>query len=108
MCVFGVFVRQDNASVHCARTVTEWLDEQQFEWISDWPANSPDLNPIENVWGIMAQRLNNRDFKTEQEFRNAIVEEWDKISYHTIRNLFNSIPRRCKAVIDKNGEPTKY
>lgn len=106
--MFGVFSRQDNASVHCARPVKEWLDEQEFEWISDWPANSPDLNPIENVWGIMAQRLANREFKTEEDFRDAVVQEWDRISYRIIRNLYDSIPRRCKAVIDKRGEATKY
>jgi len=99
---------QDNASVHTARVVTDWISEQPFKWLSPWPANSPDLNPIENVWGIMMQRLAGRSFSSEDSYWRAICKAWDSISYKTIRRLYDSIPARYEAVIDASGWPTKY
>jgi len=99
---------QDNASVHTARIVTEWLDEQRFDVLTPWPANSPDLNPIENVWGIMVQRLAGRTFSSAESFWRAIVKEWDAISYRTLRSLYASFPARYEAVIEAAGHPTRY
>lgn len=86
----------------------DWLAEQQFDYIQDWPANSPDLSPIENIWGIMAQRLADRVFKTEEQFKAAITEEWNNLDYTLLRKLYTSVPKRCQAVIDARGAPTKF
>jgi hypothetical protein len=88
--------------------VQDWLAEQPFDYIQDWPANSPDLSPIENVWGIMAQRLSNRVFKSADKFKAAIIEEWDKIDYPLLCSLYKSVPARCQAVIDASGAQTKF
>lgn len=89
-------------------TKPQWLAEQEFEYIQDWPAHSPDLNIIENVWGIMAQRLTNRVFQTEEAFRKAFAKAWDRVNFGMIKSLHDSIPRRCRAVIDARGAQTKY
>jgi len=99
---------QDNASVHNAKVVKDWLSEQQWKTLSPWPAMSPDLNPIENVWGIMSQRLAGRSFDDGEDFWKAICDAWDAIDYNTIRSLYDSLPKRYAAVIEEEGGPTKY
>ena len=75
-----------------------------------WPAKSPDLNIIENLWGILARAVyaNGRQFDTKNELTEAILKHWREISQETIQNLYNSIPNRLVAVLEKNGGPTKY
>jgi transposase len=99
---------QDNASIHTANETLEWLEEDGVSWIGDWPANSPDLNLIENVWGIMVRRMGGRNFDTEAQLWAAVVEEWDNISYDTIRKLYKSVRMRYQAVLGANGKHTKY
>ena len=73
-----------------------------------WPAHSPDLNPIENVWGIMAQRMARREMSTEDDLYNAIIEEWDAIDYKLLQALYDSMPARYEQVIKRAGAATKY
>jgi hypothetical protein len=99
---------QDGASAHTAKVVTSWLNEQEFDRIPNWPANSPDLNPIENVWGMLAQRVSYYELKTLDQLRDAITAEWDKITYDEIQALIESVPNRYQSVIDANGGNTRY
>ncbi len=62
---------------------------------------SPDLNPIEHMWGILKQ-------KVEKQLRDVIMEEWKRMPATTCAALVNSMPRRIKAVLDNNDAPTKY
>ena len=48
---------RDNASYHCSQQTKEWIKKNKVKEILDWPPNSPDLNPIENVWGIIKREL---------------------------------------------------
>jgi transposase len=74
-----------------------------------WPGNSPDLNIIENLWAILKRKVRARNPKTLWELENTIMEAWEKdISPDIIKNLFNSMPRRIKAVIKSKGGITKY
>ena len=100
---------QDGASIHRAKRTKEWLKERKIP-ILEWPANSPDLNPIENLWGILVRAVysNGRQFSTKEELKQEILKQWDLISGETLVNLVNSMPTRIIDVIQCNGKNTKY
>ena len=71
-----------------------------------WPGNSPDLNPIENWWALLQNKLDN--LKTPpsniQQLEHALKEAWSEISPDTISNLIESMPERMKKVIETDGK----
>ncbi len=69
---------------------------------------SPDLNPIEHMWGILKRKVEKQHVSNIQQLRDVIVEEWMRMPATTCAALVNSMPRRIKAVLDNNGAPTKY
>lgn len=71
------------------------------------PAQSPDLNPIEGIWNIIKQRLRYKRFDTDEEVKEALREEWDKITLEEIRKRIGSMPERCKLLRETKGKPIK-
>ena len=67
----------------------------------DWPANSPDLNPIENLWNIVERNVKRNNAAKSKE-------EWDAIPESILINLIKSMRRRCELVIENNGERIPY
>lgn len=77
--------------------------------VLSWPPNSPDLNIIENLWGIVQQRLNKRYFASFTAFRQGLIEEWNNLSLERdIRVLFHSMEKRLKMVVEREGAATDY
>ena len=76
----------------------------------DWPAQSPDLNPIEHLWSILKKRLNAYDTpaKGMRELWERAVKEWDDMRKEECQKLIKSMPRRLEAVIKTKGGHTKY
>lgn len=103
---FQIF-QHDNDPKHKAKTVTKWLADNSIV-VLEWPSQSPDLNPIENLWCEAERRIGGRKFKKEDELFNAVQEKWRGIPKERLEKLVESMPRRCKAVIDSNGYATKY
>lgn len=99
----------DNAPPHRARIVTDRLQAVGVPRM-EWPALSPDLNPIEHMWDQLSRRIRDRphpphDLRT---LRTALTEEWAAIPQNRVRRLINSMRRRCQAVIDARGLHTRY
>ena len=101
---------QDGAPCHKSKIVTAWFQERLHISLIDWPGNSPDLNPIENVWAWMKSQLRDSKATSLPQLQREITELWvlrmDNIQY--LKNLVESMPRRLQAVIDGNGNLTKY
>ena len=73
-----------------------------------WPANSPDLNPIENLWSHFSDAVADRQPRTMEQFKKLLLKVWWDIDQNYIKNLYDSMGRRLDAVIAVNGKPTKY
>jgi hypothetical protein len=74
----------------------------------DWPSNSPDLNPIENLRSIVKSKVEVRMPKNQAELRRFISKEWGKIQNSTLNNLVDFMRGRCELVIEKEGERIPY
>ncbi|GFW19119.1 transposable element Tcb1 transposase [Trichonephila clavipes] len=99
----------DNARPHRANIVDEGLQSEDIPHM-DWPAYSPDLNPIEHVWDMLGRRIAARQLPPtfQPELRRALLDEWCNIPEDQIDNLILSMPRRCKACIVSSGRHTPY
>ena len=72
------------------------------------PPQSPDLNPIENVWGEIKSRLANHNFTNIEDFKRKLRKEWENIPFSLIQHLIYSTSRSLQTVIDARGYATKY
>jgi len=99
----------DNARPHVATLVSEYLESHGIETM-DWPARSPDLNPIEHAWDMLGRRIQRRQPAptTVRELEVALVEEWESIPQDSFRNLIQSMPRRLQECIQARGGHTSY
>jgi transposase len=106
---FNSILEMDNAPCHRSRIVTEWLAQNDID-ILPWPPQSPDLCPLENIWGIMKRRLDDKILlnRSRETITNAFTDIWNNLSLQEIRKCISSMPKRCKLVIDSHGHPVKY
>ena len=100
-------VMQDNASIHRARETLALISQLGFDVMS-WPANSPDLNLIENVWSLLKHRIGLHFPTTREEVVNAIQIEWKSLTSSDIARVCQTMRRRCEVVIDARGGHTKW
>ena len=96
--------QQDNARPHIALKTMEHLRELQVKLLANWPPYSPDLNIIEVVWAIMKRRLNAIQARTLADVKRVVLQVWEDLSFETINNLVEQMPKRMKALVNKNGE----
>ncbi|GFW59484.1 transposable element Tcb2 transposase [Trichonephila clavipes] len=99
----------DNAPPHRANIVDECLQSEDIARM-DWPAYSPDLNPIEHVWDMLGRRIASRQPPPTclPEFRRALLDKWCNIPQDQVDNLILSMARRCKACIASSERHTPY
>lgn len=107
-CIF----QQDNAAIHVSKESKSWFNQHNIPLL-DWPACSPDLNPMENLWGYMARKVygnnaQNQNIMTVTELKLRIKQAWEEIDRNLMKNLVESMPDRIFEVIKTNGSSTHY
>ncbi len=99
--------QQDLAPAHTAKGTKSWFNDHGVT-VLDWPANSPDLNPIENLWGIVKEEMRDTRPHNADWPECHYQRTWASIPPQQCHKLITSMPRRTEAVIKAKGAPTKY
>ena len=100
--------QQDNNPKHTSKLVKEWFETNQIKVIK-WPAQSPDLNPIENLWYQVELSLKHKGpFKNADALYKAIETTWNEITQEKINKLVESMPRRCSLILKSKGYAINY
>jgi len=76
--------------------------------VIDWPSNSPDLNPIENLWSIVKKNVEKKMLQNISDLRHFMIEEWGDIPQSTLIGLVRSMKRQCELIKESNGARIPY
>ncbi len=96
--------QQDNAKRHTAAITTAWLHRRRVQ-VLNWPACSPDLSPIENIWRTIKRKIHQR---TLQQLEIYIRQEWDQIPTPKLQKLITLMPRHLQTVLKRRGDATPW
>ena len=99
---------EDGAPAHRAMFTKAWQAAKGITLFQGWPGNSPDLNPIENLWS-QVKHLQREERATSKEGIKKIAKKvWRQVTPEYLESLYQSMPRRMQAVVDVHGGHTKY
>ncbi|GFU15429.1 transposable element Tc1 transposase [Trichonephila clavipes] len=99
----------DNATCHRTLAVQDCLDSEGIQRLV-WPARSPDLNPIKNVWDALGRQVAGRNYPptNKNALIRALTEEWDKLPQQLLDNVVQSMVRRVECCITLHGGHIPY
>jgi len=100
---------QDNATCHTANPVLKWLRENVRNYLT-WPAQSPDLSPLENIWSQIKNELWKQRARIRTPYDTWVLSRQiaQRFTLVYINNLYNTMPERMEAVIESKGNRIGY
>lgn len=99
--------QQDNDPKHVAKATKEWFTNNGVALL-EWPAQSPDLNPIENLWKQVKDVVGTTNPKNKKELWQSVRMAWESISLEACQRLVDSMPKRMSGIIKNKGHAIKY
>jgi hypothetical protein len=105
-------LQQDNDPSHggAGPIVKKWTKGHacSVSLLEKWPPNSPDLSPIENLWGVVAGKVNASGCTIFDEFSRVLQQQWQAVPQSMLINLVKSVPQRIKECINSGGDKTPH
>ena len=102
----GFVFQEDNDPKHSSILCRDYLREKERRRVLNymvWPAQSPDLNPIELLWDEFDRKIRIKGLTSKTHLWQVLKEAWSEIQPETLEKLTNRLPRLCKAVIRAKG-----
>ena len=104
----GAVFQDNNARPHRGHIVNDFVQVNNNNRM-DWPANSPDFNPIENLWDELGLRTyRDKPPQTIPQLRHSLAQEWQNLPQATIRRCIGSMQKRCQECVNARGSDTSY
>ena len=100
-------LQEDNDPKHTSGKAQKWKDENNINRIS-WPSQSPDLNPMENVWAVLKANISNYKPTSTKHLIKIIKKEWKKLDGVFAENLVLSMKNRISFIINNEGDHILY
>ena len=108
ICGKGYILMRDNAPSHISEKTIEFIKRAKINEWKEWPAYSPDLNPIENVWGLIKSKLMKKEINKKSELIIEIKNAYNEIDDEAISNMIESFPSRLAECIENEGDRVPY
>ena len=99
---------QDNALCHKSASTLAYIERKKVCLLSNWPPQSHDLNIIENLWAQLKRKVIERNPRNAGELWTSTKKKLDCIPNNATQSLYQSIPKRLKAVLRNHGRHCKY
>ena len=108
ICGKRYILMRDNAPSHISEKTIEFIKRAKINEWKEWPAYSPDLNPIENVWGLIKSKLMKKEINKKSELIIEIKNAYNEIDDEAISNMIESFPSRLAECIENEGDRVPY
>ena len=100
-------LQQDKATAHTAHSTTRFLEENGIAVVEGWPTKGDDINPMENLWAILDERLERKKFNTKKSMEAAVQRLWKNVDNLLLHKLIDSVPDRLRRIVKSKGGSIK-